>query len=217
VIRSALAVGLVLLFAGCGSKLPDPVLHSVEPSSFQEGDAPTLRVAFDAIRPAWANYGSRALGLETGLEVRVADQVIFSADAFDGNEVSAQAPFGLQPGRWDASVRVADGRVGILPGAVTVTPGEFPLGYAIDPIPDQVHAQSFDITIHAEGGNAATYTGVLQLTVNHGKITPAITAPFSGGSVTAHVTISSVDKGMVITVKDAAGNQADSNAFAINP
>jgi hypothetical protein len=112
---------------------------------------------------------------------------------------------------------LADGRRGVLPGGLTVAPGAFPLGYVIDPIPDQVHGQPFDITLHAEGGNAATWTGVLQIQVNHGKITPGVTAPFSGGSVTQQVTISSVDKGTVITVKDAAGTQADSNAFQINP
>jgi hypothetical protein len=217
VTRKVLALGLLLLLGGCGSRLPDPVVHSVEPSSFQEGEAPTLRVAFDALRPEWAHYGSRALELDTGLEVRVGGQVIFSADDFDGNVVSAQAPFGLQPGRWDVSVQLSDGRLGVLPGGLTVTPGQFPTGYVIDPIADQVHGQPFDVTIHAEGGNAATFTGVLEIQVNHGRISPQITDPFSGGSVTAHVTISSVDKGTMITVKDAAGNQAVSNAFQINP
>jgi hypothetical protein len=193
------------------------VVRSIEPASIQEGSAPVLRVAFDAIRPASADYGASTLEVDTGLEVRIGDQLMFSADAFEGNEVSAPAPFGLQPGQWDVSVQLADGRRGTLPGGLMVTPGDFPVGYVIERIADQTHSQPFDVTIHAEGANAATYTGVLQLQTNHGKITPDVTPAFSGGSVTVSVTMTGVDKAMMITAKDAAGTQADSNTFQINP
>jgi hypothetical protein len=216
-IRGALILTLGTLLPGCGTGLPDPVVRSVAPSTIQQGDTPLVRVEFDAVRQAWANFGREAGGVNTGIVIRIGGEPFFSSEAFNDDLASAPAPSGLKPGSYDVTVQLADGRQGTLPAGLTVTSKAVPTGFTIDPIGNQIRGQPFQITLHAEGGDASGYSGTVQLRVNKGTISPQSSGAFFAGSRVEWVTLNSAGKGQFITIDDGAGHQASSNTFEVNP
>ncbi len=215
--RAFLPLLWVTLATGCGPSLPDPLVRSVEPAEVEEGQAPLLRVAMDAVLPFSVDYDDGRASVGSALTVSVGDQPLALTGPLADGVVTGVAPFDLPPGAYDVTVALADGRRGTLAGGLQVVPGRFPEAFVIDTILEQVRGQPFDITLRAEGGRAAEFSGVVRLSVSKGKISPEVTGSFVNGMRTERVTIVAPASELVLTVEDAAGHTGTSNPFRVRP
>ncbi len=210
-------LSVIALALGCAQPLPEPVIHSVQPAEFEEGQAPLLQIDFDATLPFSVDYDQGTATIQAELSVLIGETPLELEGPLVDGRVSGVAPFGLTPGTYDVTVILADGRRGTLVGGLQVLPGQFPERFAIDPLPEQKRGQPFDVTIRAEGPQAAQFNGVVRLSVSKGSISPEFTGAFVAGVRTERVTIDAPASEIVLTVEDAAGHSGTSAPFRVRP
>jgi hypothetical protein len=210
-------VAVCLMGAACSGPLPDPVVRSVTPSTFDQGQVPLLVVEVEAQLPFHADHGERVLTVDDSLRVRVGGLQAFAASAAAPGVWEVTAPFELGPGTHDLEVELADGRRGSLAEAVTVREVVLPDGFVIDPIGEQRRGVPFPITVRATGPAAPAFAGSVRLSTNRGGISPTLSAPFTEGVLTEQVTLNQVGNDLVVIVEGPGGVTASSNAFRVTP
>ncbi|MGA9526395.1 MAG: hypothetical protein WBV82_33395 [Myxococcaceae bacterium] len=215
--RDLLPLVSFALALGCGQSLPQPVVRAVEPASFEEGQAPLLRVEIDAVLPFSVDYGEDTASVGSALTVSVGEQPLALTGPLADGAVTGVPPFALSQGAHDVTVSLADGRRGTLVGGLKVVPGRFPEAFVFDTIPEQKRGQPFDITLRGEGGRAAEFSGVVRLSVSKGTISPEVTGAFVNGVRTERVSVEAPASEIVITVEDAAEHTGTSNMFRVRP
>ena len=218
---AAVTAALALLGGGtgCGGDLPPPTLRAVSPSAWDQGQAPVLFLELDAVLPLVADHGRKTVVLDESIRVGVGGhepQVVVSFASAPG-QWEAPMPVGLPPGTHAVEVTLADGRSARLPDAVTIREATMPEGFTIDPVADQRRGVPFTLTVRATGPAAETYSGVVQLSLNQGSMTPNVSENFVAGVLAQEVTVGSVGEGIILSVDDGSGHRAQSNPFRVRP
>jgi hypothetical protein len=209
---------LICGFWGCaGTALPPPEIVAVNPLTLRADQFTTWTVTVKAIYPFDVDYGRSPLArVNTTVEIWMGGQSAGSAMADETGAVTVVLiPF-LPPGQYPIEARLADGRAAVFPQPFDLQPGLFPTSYVIDPIPDQFQNVPFEITVRAQGPQAQSFEGFVQLTSSREGVEPPRLGPFSNGLATGVVTLSRPGN-TVLTVTDAAGQSAQSNDFQVRP
>jgi hypothetical protein len=209
------ACGLV----GCGpGNLPLPRILSVEPSTMTSSSSVQALITVEAVLPFDADYNKGDITVDRLLAASVGNVPVGSGLYQPDGLLDARIPSKLLPGPHEVTVRLQDGRTGVLDGGFTVTPGLWPSsGFAVAPIATTQHVgAAFALTITAQGTGAATFNGTVDYVIpNVGQFT---TSPFDGGTRQESVTIGQVSMGMIhITVVDLLGRITTSNDFIVTP
>ena len=121
--RLALLV-LIATSVGCGQTLPEPVIHSIQPAELEEGQLPLLEVAFDATLPFSVDYAQGTARVEPELTLLIGESPVELQGPPVEGRLKGNAPFGLDPGTYDVTLVLADGRRGSLAGGLQVAPAE---------------------------------------------------------------------------------------------
>jgi hypothetical protein len=207
---------LVLLHLACGSDLPTPRIVGVSPSLIVQGTSPEVRMDLDAVFPFTAAYDQENFSIDTQVAATLGGLPLRNTGLVSNGDVIGLAPLELPLGDHEARVELADGRAAVLRAAVTVEAGAFPDSFAIDPIPVQNRGEAFTIFIHAIGGRATEFAGVVRISLSRGVIVPDLSGPFAAGERVESVTILSAGTGVWISVEDALGHTGASNPFNVN-
>ncbi|MBX5482072.1 MAG: hypothetical protein IRZ16_09590 [Myxococcaceae bacterium] len=213
--RCLCAALLLLLATACGDELPPPQIRSITPAETEHGSAPLVRLEVDAIFPFSVDYGAEATSVDSEVIVRIGGFPIAATALLPDGAITGQVPYSLPPGAYDVALELGDGRSALLPHGFTVKPGAFPESFSFDPIADQRRNRPFTITLHAVGGQAAQFKGVVQLDSSRGRIAPEQSDPFVAGELTQMVTIFDGPGDVTITARDAEGHEGTSNTFRL--
>ena len=82
----------------------------------------------------------------------------------------------------------------------------------------EVRGVPFLLVLHAEGPQAASFQGMVTLSINKGTITPSVAGPFVGGMATVLVVLEvPAGPSVVITATDDQGHQGSSHPFWVRP
>lgn len=215
VMRPALATLVFVALAACDGTLPDPRIESITPNEITQGEAPSLTVQTNAVFPYSVDYGSESAEVVPRFVLRIGTAPLDAARLNGDGSITGGAPFGLPAGTYDVTLELSDGRNAARYAAFVVKPGVFPDGFTIDPIADQVRGQPFAITLRAYGANAAAFTGSVQFSASYGTVMPSVSGPFQDGVRTEQITLTTPSDNMILSVTDAAGHIAQSNAFRV--
>lgn len=207
---------LALVLAGCGQELAPPVIRSITPATVIEGHSATVLIEADAAFPWTVSYSAATAEVDTSFTATIGGQPLRMPVLTSDGDVRGQVPFRLEPGRHDVVLTLGDGRSATLASGFEVTPESFPSGYTIDPIGPQNRQVPFRITVRAQGNSASTFAGSVELSINKGGISPELSEPFQNGVLTQEITLTAPNPEAVLTVRDAAGNEASSNVFPVN-
>lgn len=206
---------LVFVLCACGGELPAPKVTSLAPQETPASSPVQLTAKVDAVLPFQANYGDRSGNVDTNVSFSVGPLKLYQGVWPRGGEFSVYLPSVLQPDTYDVVVGLSDGRVAIAKSALTVTPGQWPLSYAFDPIDAQRSGRPFAVHVQAVGGDAATFGGNLTLSSNSGDVQPTTTDAFTSGGLLQAVTVRGVTGFIQLTVRDSAGHVGISNSFQV--
>jgi hypothetical protein len=211
------SAALSLALAGCGGALPDPTVTSLSPAEMSATVGTEVTIGLEGVMPLFVDHGSGVARVEDEVEVSFGSVPIGLA-RWTQERVTLTVPTLLIPGVYDVIVTLADDRRASLPGAFTVTPGEWPTGYTVDSIDDQRTGVPFDIVIRAQGPAAATFGGNVLLSVNKGNFTPDRTGAFIAGVRTETVTfLDAPGSGVVMAVTDLNGTSVNASPFRVEP
>lgn len=205
---------------GCDSGPPPlPRVLSVEPNTMSSSGTVPVTITVEAVLPIVVDYGQGGVTVDRSLIASVGTVVVSNRYEPDGL-LTGRVPSRLQPGRHDVTVTLFDGRLGVLPGAFTVTAGSWPsAGFAIAPIssPQRVNVP-FTLTITAQGANAGTFNGTVDYVIQNVSLTPVTTGPFTNGVYQESLVIGAPTMGTThVTVYDLQNGVATSNDFVVSP
>ena len=218
--RFLLAVLLVMALAsGCGEDaLPPPQVVSISPAMVLASDANAVTVLVKGVLPTTVDYDRSSQTVAPSVSLLVGTLAVGTGAWEPGGKLSAVVPSLLAPGAYDVQVSFADGRMGVLPEAYQVTPGHWPDGFTVDPIPAQHAGVPFKVTLHATGADGPAFNGNVMLHVtNASAIKPSLSEPFVQGALTQTVTIPLAANGAVVNVVDLEGHLGVSKAFDVLP
>lgn len=207
---------VALLAFGCGEgPLPAPKVLSISPNTAPASDVTSVTVQVDGVLPTSVSYDHSTASVQRDVKLEVGMLTIGSGQWVPGGRLTGVIPSLLAPGSYDVRVSFADGRAGTLPNGFSVTPGNWPSGYTVDPIATQTAGVPFSITVHALGVNGATFNGTVNLGTSKGNVKPALSDPFTNGLLTQTVTIPEPISGLVLEVSDQQGTSGASNTFDV--
>jgi hypothetical protein len=216
----ALAAAACWLWGCGGAAPPDPRVLSIEPSTMISSGTASVVITVDAVLPFKVDYNTGTISVFRSLLANVGNVVVGNGRYENDGMLPAFIPSRLQPGLHDVTVTLSDGRVGVLAGAFTVTPGSWPAsGFTIDPIANpQTAGVPFALTIRAQGAFSATFNGTVDYFVAGVSTVPSTTAPFLNGVRSETVVVVSPTRGTPthVTATDLLGRIAVSNDFIVN-
>jgi len=225
-----------LLLSACGpSTSPAPNIVSIEPQEVVHGEATRLAIKLDAPLPVKIDYGRRTATLLAPPTLRIGGQEV-ELDGLDqeNGTLLATVPASLSAGHQDVRLVLAEGHetlgaeeLTVLPLPPSLSAEDAAPGHGegrrllvdnirIEPIPDQVIGVPFDITLQAEGPEAARFRGRVQLTTSKGRVSPNVSSPFVGGVGRERVVLEKPGN-VVLTVRVGDGVIAQSNPFKVSP
>lgn len=213
--RGILALACALLTACGPGALPAPAIYSVQPAETPANVAAEIALALEAILPFRLDYADEAAAVDWPT-LQLAGASIPLEPTAQRNVFRARIPAGLDPGTHDVVVRLSDGRSAVLADAFEVTPALRLSGFEFDTIPDQQVGVPFDITLRAQGMDAAAFSGFADLSASRGEIAPQQTGRFIRGVRTETVTLDASNRAMALTARNG-GSQGRSNAFTVTP
>ena len=226
-----------LLLSACGDSLSSPPhIVSIEPQEVVHGEAAKLAIKLDAPLPVKIDYGRKTATLLSPPTLRIGGQdvLIDGLNEEDGT-LLATVPTGLSEGTQDVRLVLGDGHEALGTEGLTVLPrppdlaaGAVDSGNGaggpkllitnvrIEPIPDQVRGVPFDISLQAEGPEAARFEGRVQLTTSKGRVSPNMSGPFVDGVGKQRIVLDKPGS-VVLTVRVGDSVIAQSNAFKVSP
>ena len=214
------AAGIIAAaLCACGpASLPNPTIVAIEPAEMVASDGAFVTVTVEAVLPFQVAYGTRTGKLDPGLTITFGGLPLGPAQYENEGKLSVPVPTVFNPGTYDVTVRLSDGREATAPQAFTVKPGLWPDGYTIDPIGAQRREQPFAVTIRATGANAAGFHGNVDLSVDLYQVSPRTSGNFAAGVRVQQVTMTQVNKpqAVILTVTDQQGHKGASNPFDVN-
>lgn len=212
--RAALASFLVL-FTGC-SDWPEPVIRSITPAQMVASQTTAVEVRADLPLPTTVDYADGTASVDAAAVLRIGRQELGSGVYPKDGVFTVEVPTVFEPGSYDVTITLEDGRQAILPQGFTVSEGAWPEGYTIDPVGPQRRLVPFDVTIRATGANAASFRGNVRLEVPAGaSVGPALSGQFVDGVLTQQVVINTTRAEELLIVTDVAGNRSTSNTFQV--
>jgi len=225
-VRAAAPLLLTVLTACSGGSLPVPTVVSVDPSTRKASSSGPVTITLDAVLPTSVDYGSGTATVDDRLTLKIGAQTFGPSRWTDAGVVTDFLPSILQPGDYDVTVTLGDGRFATATDAFRVTPGDWPTGYTFDTIPSpQSSGVPFEVTITAQGAPDGGYGGTVYLSAftapgsanqSPAPISPTVSGPFDGGvrTETVTVTVDHADQ-YQIQVFDLAGHRGTSLPFTI--
>ena len=214
--RPAWLLLLVAVVAGCdGGPLPPPRVVSVEPSRRAASASGAVTVVLDAVLPTVADYGSGSATVDDRMTLRIGARAFGPSRWTDGGVISDFVPSVLPEGQYDVTLQLGDGRIATAPDAFTVTPGDWPASYSVDPIPTETSGVPFGVTLRANGPVDGGFGGTVFLSVPGATVTPSISGPFQGGLRVEVITVTG--NGMRhLVVTDLVNNSGMSTPFLLH-
>jgi hypothetical protein len=170
-----------------------------------------------AVLPFTVDYAGSRIDVAPLVTLSMDGNPIGSANVTSDGQVAGLVPSGLTPGVYDVTALLQDGRTATLDSGFTVTPGIWPSGYTIDPIPSELLHQPFDVTVRAQGTGSQLFDGTVRLATDTNTVSPSLSDPFIGGVLIQQVILSGHRATMTLTVTDARGISASSNPFSAAP
>ncbi|WP_309892835.1 hypothetical protein [Archangium sp.] len=226
-----------LLLSACGDGLSSPPhIVSIEPQEVMHGEAAKLAIKLDAPLPVKIDYGRKTATLLSPPTLRIGGQdvVIDGLNEEDGT-LLATLPTGLSEGTQDVRLVLGDGHEAVGTEGLTVLPrpplleaGNVDSGNGaenpkplvtnvrIEPIADQVLGVPFDISLRAEGPEAARFEGRVQITTSKGRVSPNVSSPFVDGLGKERIVLDKPGN-TVLTVRLGDTIIVRSNAFKVSP
>lgn len=215
--RSAWLVVVAGAVVGCHSEpLPPPTVVSVEPAQRAASASGQVTVVLDAVLPTVADYGANSASVDDRMTLRIGTRVFGPAHWTDGGVVSDFLPSVLPDGRYDVSLELGDGRTATATDAFTVTPGEWPVSYSIDTIPDETSGVPFGVTIRANGPVDGGFRGTVSLDILGATVSPSISGPFQNGLRVEVITVTVTHPGShQLVVTDLVSHSGISAPFQV--
>jgi hypothetical protein len=215
VTRSSWLAGLASVVLGCnGGTLPPPGIVSVQPATRAASASGDVTVVLDAVLPTVANYGANSAAIDDTMTLRIGTRPFGPTRWTDGGVVSDFLPSVLPEGQYDVTLELGDGRLATAEGAFTVTPGDWPSSYSIDPIPGETSGVPFGVTLRANGPAAGGFGGTVSLAVPGATVTPSISGPFQNGVRVEVITVTGSGMRRLV-VSDLVSNSGQSNPFLV--
>lgn len=206
----------VALCASACRDWPQPSIVSVTPDRMVASAATRVEIRADLALPTTVDYAEGTVEADTAAQVWIGDQQVGDGRYPPDGVFEVEVPTVFQPGTYPVRIVLGDGREARLSEGFTVTAGQWPEGYTIDPIGAQQKLVPFDVTVRATGANAASFSGNVRLSVPTGAtVGPALSAPFVDGVLTQRVVVNSTRTEEILIVTDVAGNRATSAAFPL--
>jgi hypothetical protein len=205
----------VLTLAACGD-WPDPVIRSISPARMVATESTRIELEPSLALPTRVDYATGEIEVDTELALRIGSLEITPEGLAPDGRIAAVIPTLLQPGLHDVRLELEDGRVALLEDGFEVAEGAWPTGYTVDPIPDQRKLVPFEITIRAEGPNAAAFNGNVRFEAPAGSsIGPLLSDRFEAGVLRQTVVVNAPGNTAAIIVTDISGNRDPSAPFSL--
>jgi hypothetical protein len=215
VTRSSWLAALAAAVLGCnGGTLPPPGIVSVQPATRAASASGDVTVVLDAVLPTVANYGANAAIIDDTMTLRIGTRPFGPPRWSDGGVISDFLPSVLPEGQYDITLELGDGRTATAQGAFTVTPGDWPNSYGIDPVPSETSGVPFGVTIRANGAVDGGFGGTVFLAVPGATVTPSISGPFQNGVRVEVITVTGPGMRRLV-VTDLVSNSGQSNPFMV--
>ncbi len=231
-LRKTALLSILLLCACEPASSPAPNIVSIEPEEVMRGEAATIALELDAPLPMKVDYGKRTATLLGTPSLRIGGQEVGLLGLEQDGTLLATVPANLMVGLQDVQLALGDGSESIREHGLTVLPPPpSPMtqldggstepqllltGLQIDPIPDQVRGVPFDITLRAEGHQAAAFAGQALISTNKGRITPNMSGAFTQGVRREQVVLDKQGGGVILTVRVGDSIIARSNPFKVS-
>lgn len=207
---------LVLSLVGCtGATLPPPTVVSVSPPERPASSAGPVTVTLDAILPTLVDHGAGTAMVDDRLTLKIGPHALGTGHWADAGVVTDFLASILPQGSYDVTVQLGDGREAIAADAFRVTPGDWPVGYTVDTIPNQTSGVPFAVTIRARGAPDGGYGGTVNLSVPGAQVSPGITGAFDGGVRVEVITVSGDAGDYQLLVQDLVGHLGMSLPFHV--
>ncbi len=212
-----------VLACGCGSFEPGPpVVLAITPGTMPGSEPTRVEVVFSALNTGRADYDFPTVRVDRGWTVTVGAQTLATSGPTGGYTVDTHASGSLLTlfpvGNYNVRVDLGDGRTSTVANGFEVTAGDWPTGYAFDGIGSVKRGVPVDITLRAQGSNAASF---------HGQVTVSASGPGAGSAPAEVVTF---DAGVSqfsatlggtgsaeLVASDVAGHTGSSNGFEVKP
>ncbi|HEX8433684.1 hypothetical protein [Archangium sp.] len=209
-------IGTFLLLASGCQDWPDPEIRAVSPSRMLASEYTPIELSADLPLPATVDYEQGTIDVSTAVKVEIGSLELATPTFTRKGVLATQVPTLFVPGSYDVRITLSDGRVATAPSAFTVTDGQWPDTYAIDPIGAQAPFVPFTITVRAQGPNAASFHGNVRFESGPGvNFGPKVSEPFVNGVLTQRVVFATSASSAVIVVTDVAGHRVSSNVFQL--
>lgn len=214
-VKLLVALALLCAVTGC-REWPDPVIRSITPPRMIASEQTRIEVRADLPLPTTVDYSDGSAEVDVTAELQIGRTGLGEGTYPDDGVFEVDVPTLFEPGTYDVRITLGDGREAVLADGFTVDPGQWPDGYAIDPIGPQRPFVPFTITVRAQGANAATFRGNVRLEVPTGAtIGPSVSGRFVDGVLSQQIVLSSVRNQELVIVSDVAGHRATSNSFPL--
>ena len=212
--RGSLATLLVL---GCSQSMPPLSIVSVTPAGMVASEPTHVSVQVEAELAFQVDYGQGTVTADSEMKVLVGPLELGTGSYPPQGLVEGTLPTVIPRGTYNVTVKMADGRMAVLPNAFSVDGGTWPFAYAVDAIGDQRSGVSFSVTVRTVGPRASAFEGnVLLGLLGDGSLSPTISGAFSAGVLTQSVTVSGTGEFM-LQASDINGGNGQSAPFTVAP
>jgi hypothetical protein len=208
------AAAVLLMLASACREWPDPEITGVVPPEMTASTTTNVTVQVKATLASTIDYANGEADIDNGAILRIGDRQLGAPTYPASGAFEFTVPTVFQPGTYDVTVTLEDGRVATRSGGFTVLAGTFPSGYTIDPIGPQQRLVPFDVVVRANGD--PTFAGNVRFEVPTGaSVGPTISDTFVNGVLTQRLVVDSPRSSEILIVTDIAGNRATSNTFDV--
>jgi hypothetical protein len=234
-LRKTVLLSALLLSACDPSTSPAPNIVSIEPQEVVHGEATTLAIKLDAPLPVKIDYGRKTATLLSPPTLRIGGQDVEleGLNQEDGT-LLATVPASLSAGQQEVRLVLPEGHEAVGAEGLMVLPAPPALEaedaapgndqgqqllvthVRIEPIPDQVLGVPFDLSLQAEGPEAAHFGGRVQITASKGRVSPNMSSPFVRGVGRERVVLDKPGT-VVLTVRVGDTLVVQSNPFKVLP
>jgi hypothetical protein len=222
----------LLALCACESEVPSArSIVAIEPEEVVSGDATQVTVRLDALLGVHVDYGTRTATLVVPSALQIDEHEVGVEGIEPDGTLRITVPRSMPEGEKDVRVKMPDGSEVVRKEGLKVLPAPPSLGksvgggsdttlaitsFRIERIPNQVRNVPFQVMLRAQGPDAASFDGQVQLTSSKGRLSPNLSGPFSQGTRTEQVTIDHPggDVSLTVRIGDIA---VKSNTFRVAP